>query len=119
MNDDERREAGFRVAAEMVGEEVATALRAATGSKAFGASRGDMALRNVFAELWTRPGLDRKSRSLFTLGILVARGQATELRIHLMAAIRNGWTVSEIEEALYHACAYAGYVAREYMLPPG
>lgn len=111
MNENELRDKGLALAADMLGEEVSSALKASVGSKAFGAFRGDMALRHVFGELWTRPGLDRRGRSLLTLGILIARGQTTEMKIHLLTAIRNGCTVEEIEEAIYHSAAYAGFPA--------
>ncbi len=104
-------QAGLAVASEMVGEQVAASLESSIGSTAFGAYRGEMALDFVFGKLWARPGLDRRSRSLVTLGILIALGQTGELKIHFMTAIRNGCTVQEIEEVLYHSAAYAGFPA--------
>ncbi|HLS97903.1 MAG: carboxymuconolactone decarboxylase family protein [Porticoccaceae bacterium] len=103
------REKGLAVAKTMVGDAVAGAMEASLGSTKFGAYRGEMAVDFVFGKLWSRDQLDRRSRSLVTLGILIALGQTGELRIHLMAAIRNGCTVSEVEEAIYHAAAYAGF----------
>lgn len=103
------REKGLATASEMVGAEVAHALAASVGSTRFGAYRGEMAVDFVFGKLWSRDQLDRRARSLVTLGILIALGQTGELKIHLMAAIRNGCTVQEVEEAIYHAAAYAGF----------
>jgi 4-carboxymuconolactone decarboxylase len=109
MAHSESIEKGLEIARKMSGDEVATSLEASLGSTAFGAYRGEMALDFVFGKLWSRPGLDLRARSLVTLGILIALGQTGELKIHLMTAIRNGCTVTEIEEALYHAAAYAGF----------
>jgi 4-carboxymuconolactone decarboxylase len=102
---------GLETAKKMVGEPVASSLSASIGSQEFGAYRGEMALDFVFGKLWSRPGLDMRARSLVTLGILIALGQTGELTIHFMAAIRNGCTVKEIEEVLYHSAAYAGFPA--------
>jgi 4-carboxymuconolactone decarboxylase len=62
----------------------------------------------VWGAVWTRPGLDRRSRSLLNLGILVALGQLHELSVHVVGARRNGLTRQEIVEAILHATAYCG-----------
>jgi 4-carboxymuconolactone decarboxylase len=105
----EERKKGLDVVRSMLGEEVASSLEASVGSRNFGAYRGEMAVDFVFGKLWSREGLDRKSRSLVTLGILIALGQSDELKIHLLTAIRNGCSVGEVEEVLYHSAAYAGF----------
>ena len=71
----------------------------------------ELALRNVFAEIWTRPALDLRARSLVTLGILIALRAEGELRFHIGIALNNGVSVAEIEEVLYQASAYAGFPA--------
>ncbi|WP_420819121.1 4-carboxymuconolactone decarboxylase [Nocardioides iriomotensis] len=58
--------------------------------------------------IWTRPGLDRRTRSLLTITALVARGHHEELAMHLRAARRNGVTVEEIKETLLQAAIYCG-----------
>jgi 4-carboxymuconolactone decarboxylase len=63
----------------------------------------------VFDKLWSRPGLDLRARSLVTLGILIALGQLDELKLHVVAALRNGCTIKELDEALLHSTAYAGF----------
>ena len=75
----------------------------------FGSEMAELTLVNVFGRLWTREGLNRRSRSLVTLGILIALGATEELRIHIRVAQRNGLTRTEIEEVLYHATGYAGF----------
>lgn len=72
---------------------------------------GDMSLEHVFGALWTRPGLDRRSRSLVTLGALIALRATEELRYHFPIALRNGLTREEIDEVIYHLAGYAGYPA--------
>ena len=61
--------------------------------------------------VWTRPGLDRRSRSLINLGMLVALRQWSELTLHVRGALRNGCTVSEIQEALLQTVIYCGVPA--------
>jgi 4-carboxymuconolactone decarboxylase len=86
---------------------------------------GDMSLDHVFGALWTRPGLDRRSRSLVTLGALVALRASDELKLHFQIALHNGLSLEEIEEVIYHMTGYAGYpaavnarrVAREVLRP--
>ena len=96
--------------ADMLSPEVAEAM-ASGQSGEFGAYMGRLAFDNVFASLWTRPGLDRRSRSLVTLGILIALRATEELRFHIPAALRNGLSRKEIEEVIYHASGYAGFPA--------
>ncbi|ORV82902.1 carboxymuconolactone decarboxylase [Mycobacterium interjectum] len=72
---------------------------------------GDMSLDHVFGALWTRPGLDRRSRSLLTLGALIALRASDELKLHFQIALHNGLSLEEIEEAIYHMTGYAGYPA--------
>jgi len=62
----------------------------------------------AWGTIWTRPGLDRRSRSLITLTALVARGHHEELAMHLRAALRNGLTVDEIKETLLQTAIYCG-----------
>jgi 4-carboxymuconolactone decarboxylase len=99
----------MKIVEQMLGEPVVSSLKASAGSTKFGMQRGPLAVEFVFGQLWARTGLDRRSRSLVTLGILIALGQLDELKIHVVAAIRNGCSTQEIEEALLHSTAYAGF----------
>ena len=72
---------------------------------------GELSLEHVFGALWTRPGLDRRSRSLVTLGALIALRATGELKLHFQIARNNGLTLEEIEEVIYHMTGYAGYPA--------
>ena len=62
----------------------------------------------AWGSIWTRPGLDRRSRSMITLTALVARGHYEELAMHVRAARRNGLSVDEIKEVLLQAAVYCG-----------
>lgn len=61
--------------------------------------------------VWTRPGLDRRTRSVATLTALVALGHHDELALHVRAARRNGLTEAEIEEVFVHSAVYCGVPA--------
>src|SRR5271163_1182185 len=93
----------------MLGEQYDDRMKSLLGSSKFGAQRAARARHFAFGQLWRRLGLDRRGRSLVTIGILIALGATNELKFHVLAAVKNGCTVKEIEEALYHSIAYAGF----------
>ena len=62
----------------------------------------------AWGTIWTRPGLDRRSRSMITLTALIARGRDEELALHLRAALRNGLSRDEIKEVLLQTAVYCG-----------
>ncbi|KAL5341819.1 putative 4-carboxymuconolactone decarboxylase [Aspergillus crustosus] len=62
----------------------------------------------AWGDIWNRPGLDRKQRSLLNLGILIALGRQHELGMHVRGAIRNGLSELEIREAVMHSLVYVG-----------
>lgn len=78
---------------------------------AFGAELGDHGMTAIFELLWTREGIDLRTRSLITVAMLIALRAHSELAIHAPAAIRNGVTVAELEEVIYQAAGYAGFPA--------
>jgi len=71
----------------------------------------DLVTRYCFGEIWDRPPLDRKLRSMLTLAILVALGKPNQLKVHVRGAVQNGCTKEEIREVLLHAMIYAGVPA--------
>jgi 4-carboxymuconolactone decarboxylase len=81
------------------------------GDGTFADELGDLSIDHVFGALWTRPRLDRRSRSLVTLGALIALRASDELKFHFQIALRNGLSIEEIEEVIYHMTGYAGYPA--------
>jgi 4-carboxymuconolactone decarboxylase len=60
---------------------------------------------------WTRPGLERKTRSMLNLAMLTALGKPAELKLHVKGALANGVSVDEIKEILLHATVYCGIPA--------
>jgi 3-oxoadipate enol-lactonase/4-carboxymuconolactone decarboxylase len=71
----------------------------------------DFITRYAWGEIWARPGLDRKQRSLVTLSSLITGGHDNEIAMHVRAALTNGLTRSEISEAILHTAIYAGVPA--------
>jgi 4-carboxymuconolactone decarboxylase len=66
---------------------------------------------HAWGAVWTRPGLDRRTRSMLTLALLAGLGHQHELGLHVRAAVRNGVTAAEIREVLMHTAVYAGVPA--------
>ena len=64
--------------------------------------------RNAWGDVWQRPGLELKTRSLVTIAMLAALGRQHELKGHVRGALRNGASVEEIQEVLLHAAVYCG-----------
>jgi 4-carboxymuconolactone decarboxylase len=64
-----------------------------------------------WGRVWTRDGLDRRTRSLVNLGMLTALGQPEELKVHVRGALNNGCTLTEIQETLLQAAVYCGVPA--------
>jgi len=77
----------------------------------------DLATETVFGTLWTRPGLDLKTRTLVCVVSDVATGREPELGLHLRMALRQGWTEDELTEVLLHLSGYVGVpIIRESMM---
>lgn len=74
----------------------------------------DFITRYAWGDVWTRPGLDRRTRSAVTLTALIARGHWDELGMHVRAARRNGLTVTEIQEVLLQCAVYCGVPAANH-----
>ena len=74
----------------------------------------DLITRYAWGEIWTRPGLDRKTRSAITITALVALGHFDELEMHLRAAVRTGLTRDEIKEVLLQCAIYCGVPAANH-----
>jgi 4-carboxymuconolactone decarboxylase len=67
--------------------------------------------RAAWGDVWQRPGLDLKTRSLITVAMLTALGKQNELKGHVRGALNNGATVAELQEVLLHATVYCGVPA--------
>jgi 4-carboxymuconolactone decarboxylase len=91
----------------MLGVPFANSIEAATQG-GFGSPLAQLAVKYAFTDVWNRPGLDRRSRSLVTLGMLLALHLPNEFKNHVRAGIANGLTPTEIEELCLHASVYVG-----------
>jgi 3-oxoadipate enol-lactonase / 4-carboxymuconolactone decarboxylase len=102
-------EAGMVVRREVLGD--AHVDRANAAITDFTSDFQELITRYAWGGIWTRPGLDRRSRSMITLTALIARGHHEELAMHLRAAVRNGLTREEIKEVLLQSAVYCGVPA--------
>ncbi len=102
----DRYDAGMAVRREVLGDEHVD--RATAGATDLTREFQTFITEYAWGEIWTRPGLDRRSRSMITLTALIARGHHEELAMHLRAALRNGLTVEEIKEVLLQSAIYCG-----------
>jgi 4-carboxymuconolactone decarboxylase len=109
MSDDDRRAAGERVRREVLGD--AHVDRSAAAVTDFTAPFQDFITRVAWGDVWTRDGLDRRTRSCITLAVLTALGREGELALHVRGARRNGLSREEIGEVLLHTAVYAGVPA--------
>lgn len=106
---DSNHDRGMQVRREVLGDEHVDAAIARTTD--FTADFQDFITRYAWGEIWTRPGLDRKTRSCITLTALVALGHLDELEMHVRAALTNGLTPDEIKEVLLQSAIYCGVPA--------
>lgn len=106
---DQIRDEGMQVRREVLGDEHVDASIARKTD--FTADFQDFITRYAWGEIWTRPGLDHKTRSCITLTALVALGHLDELAMHIRAALRNGLTEDEIKEVLLQSAIYCGVPA--------
>jgi 4-carboxymuconolactone decarboxylase len=106
---DDPYEAGMRIRREVLGDDHVD--RAAENTTEFTAAFQDFITRYAWGSVWTREGLDRRTRSAITLAILTALGRENELALHVRAARTNGLTPEEISEVLLHTAVYAGVPA--------
>jgi 4-carboxymuconolactone decarboxylase len=100
---------GMRTRREVLGDEhVDEAIARTTG---FTGDFQDLITRYAWGEIWSRDGLDRRTRSCITLTALVALGREEELAMHVRAALRIGLSPDEIKEVLLHSAIYCGVPA--------
>jgi 4-carboxymuconolactone decarboxylase len=105
----DKYEAGMAVRREVLGDEyVDKALASATE---FTKPLQDLVTENCWGETWARGVIPKKTRSLITIATLAALRASTELKAHVLGALRNGCTVEEIQDVLLHATVYCGVPA--------
>jgi len=109
MTEDEQYEQGMRVRREVLGD--AHVDRALADATDFTAPWQEFITRHAWGGVWTRDGLDRRTRSAITLSVLTALGRENEIAMHVRAALRHGLSQEEIAEVLIHTAVYAGVPA--------
>jgi 4-carboxymuconolactone decarboxylase len=109
MDDQRRRDQGMAVRRAVLGDPHVD--RAIAATTEFTADFQDLITRYAWGDVWTRPGLDRRTRSAITLAMLAALGHDEELAMHTPAAVRNGLSAEEIKEVLLQVAVYAGVPA--------
>lgn len=109
MDERKRHKQGMKVRRAVLG--YAHVDRSLANEDSFNAPFQNLITRYAWGEIWTRPGLSRKTRSLITIAMMVAMNRADELRLHLRAAANNGVTRKEIQEVLLQTAIYCGVSA--------
>ena len=109
MDERERHATGMRLRREVLGD--AHVDRAEATKSELDAEFQDLITRYAWGDVWSRPGLPRHTRSLLTIGLMVALNRGEELRLHIRAARKNGVTAEEIREVLIHCAVYCGVPA--------
>ena len=110
MDDRERRDAGMKVRRQVLGD--AHVDRAVERTTALTAEFQDLITRYGWGEIWTRPGLDQRTRRILVLGTLVALGRFEEFRMHARAALsEGGFTAEDLKEVVLQQAIYCGVPA--------
>jgi 4-carboxymuconolactone decarboxylase len=109
LSDDERREQGMTVRRAVLSDEHVD--RAIATTTELTADFQDFITRVAWGDIWSRPGLDRRSRSVAVLTSLIAHGHHEELAMHFRAARRNGLSIDEIKEVILQSAIYSGVPA--------
>jgi 4-carboxymuconolactone decarboxylase len=102
-------EKGLKVRREVLGAEYVD--KSLANANEFTQAFQDITTEWCWGYAWTRPGLDRKTRSMLNLAMLTALNRSPEIKLHVRGAINNGVTVEEIKEVLLHATVYCGIPA--------
>ncbi len=109
MDERQRYEQGMKVRRDVLGD--AHVDRSLKNRNALNEEFQDLITRYAWGEIWSRPGLPRKTRSMITLAMMVALNRGDELKMHLRAALNNGVTAEEIKEVLLQTAIYCGVPA--------
>lgn len=109
LSDQDRYDQGMGVRREVLGDEHVD--RSVANTTGLTADWQDFITRVAWGDVWSRPGLDRRARSVAVLTSLIAHGHHEEFEMHLHAAIRNGLTVDEIREVILQSAIYSGVPA--------
>ncbi len=105
----ERAEAGLKTRREVLGAQYVDKSMAAVDD--FNADFADLLNTYCWNDIWNRPGLPRKTRSMLNLAMLSALGRTHELKLHINGALNNGLTKDEIKEVFLQVAIYCGVPA--------
>ncbi len=108
-DDRERYDAGMKVRRAVLGD--AHVDRSLERRTPFNQEFQDLITRYAWGEIWTRPGLPRRERSLIVLALMIALNRADEFKMHVRAAFNNGLTRDDIKEVIMQCAIYAGVPA--------
>ena len=109
MDIEDQRKNGRKILGEVIGQAYLDRRDASTNE--FNRPLRQFSETYAFGDIWARPGIPRKVRSMLCMAMLTALGKPHELEIHVNSAINNGCTVEEIQEVLYQTVAYCGIPA--------
>ena len=109
MDESERFNAGMKVRRRVLGD--AHVDRALASRDELTSEFQDLLTRYAWGEIWTRPGLDERTRRLLVLAMLVALGRDAELKMHLNAAFDSGMSADDVKEVFLQAAVYCGLPA--------
>ncbi len=109
MSDESLFDRGLAVRKEVLGEDYVN--KSIAGADEFTRTMAEWSTEYCWGALWTRPGLDRRSRSIANLSMIAALNRPHELKLHVKAAVKNGLSRDEIKEVLLQVAVYAGVPA--------
>ncbi len=109
MDEKKRYEEGLKVRRAVLGDEHVE--RSLARQNDFTAEFQEQITRHAWGEIWTRPGLDRRTRSVMTLAMLIALNRGDEFKLHVRGAINNGLSRDDIKEVILQAAIYCGVPA--------
>jgi 4-carboxymuconolactone decarboxylase len=109
MDDKERFDGGMKIRREVLGADYVD--RGMAAADEFMMAMQDLTTRYCWGDIWSRPGLDRRTRSMLNLAMISALNRPHELKVHVKGALTNGVTKDEIKEILLQVAIYAGVPA--------
>ena len=117
MSESETYKKGTEIRRQLLGDDYVQRANTATYNDPVMKKFIDVATETVFGALWTRPGLDLKTRTLICVVTDASTGRFPELAIHVRMALRQGWTEEQLTETLLHMSGYVGVpVIRESLI---
>ncbi|MCC2689858.1 MAG: pcaC [Rhizobiaceae bacterium] len=106
MSNEDVKAAGMAVRRKILGDEYVD--RAVARTNSFNREFQDMLTRYGWGEVWTRPGLDHRTRRILVMGTMVALGRYDEFRMHVRAALRAGLSLNDLKEVMLQQAIYCG-----------